>query len=469
MKLVLTGNPLFQSSSSKIPSKPSSPMGTQPDSSNQLSRGITPSTGDSGIGGVPAIQLKNEPNVVLSLTHVALTCYQVWKHDHFGSSFIKCDQNFTKESVLRHGGFGVRVVYKGQLDDGTKIAVKRMESGVICNKALDEFESEISVLTKVRHIHLVSLLGYSTQGLERILVYKYMHQGELSRHLFHWKNFKLEPLSWKRMLNIALDVAKGMEYLHLAHQSFIHPDGDKRAKYENSDIRISDISDSDIGYFIADFRIRIHLNTSNFHTTSLPIAVTPVTPSASIADYHRHTFTLILTITLIYTFQISLIFITTDPNVLNQLQRGLDLGNNNFSPPQLKYNPSMKLVLSGNPLFQSSSSKIPPKPSSPTGSQPDSSSQHTPRITPRTKCSSVPHSCCGFCWFSAFNRPFSELGHRGFGVVYKGQLDDGTKIAVKRMESGVICNKALDEFESEISVLTKVRHLHLVSLLGYST
>ncbi|KAJ0702685.1 putative protein kinase RLK-Pelle-LRR-IX family [Helianthus annuus] len=100
-----------------------------------------------------------------------------------------------------------------------------MESGVICNKVLDEFESEISVLTKVRHRHLVLLLGYSTQGLKRILVYEYMPQGELSRHQFRWKNFKLEPLSWKRRLSIALDVARGMGYLHsLAHQSFIHRD-----------------------------------------------------------------------------------------------------------------------------------------------------------------------------------------------------------------------------------------------------
>ncbi|KAM0012653.1 putative protein kinase RLK-Pelle-LRR-IX family [Helianthus debilis subsp. tardiflorus] len=68
-----------------------------------------------------------------------------------------------------------------------------MESGVICNKALDEFELEISVLTKVRHRHLMLLLGYSTQGLKRILVYEYMPQG--------------------------------MEYLHsLAHQSIIHQD-----------------------------------------------------------------------------------------------------------------------------------------------------------------------------------------------------------------------------------------------------
>lgn len=132
-------------------------------------------------------------------------------------------KNFASENELGRGGFGV--VYKGELDDGTKIAVKRMEAGVISNKALDEFQSEIAVLSKVRHRHLVSLLGYSIEGNERILVYEYLPQGALSKHLFQWKKLELEPLSWKRRLNIALDVARGMEYLHtLAHQSFIHRD-----------------------------------------------------------------------------------------------------------------------------------------------------------------------------------------------------------------------------------------------------
>lgn len=135
----------------------------------------------------------------------------------------KVTKNFAPENELGRGGFGV--VYKGELDDGTKIAVKRMEAGVISNKALDEFQAEIAVLSKVRHRHLVSLLGYSTEGYERLLVYEYMPQGALSRHLFHWKSFNLEPLSWKRRLNIALDVARAMEYLHnLAHKSFIHRD-----------------------------------------------------------------------------------------------------------------------------------------------------------------------------------------------------------------------------------------------------
>ncbi|KAE8697801.1 methyltransferase-like protein 21C-like [Hibiscus syriacus] len=132
-------------------------------------------------------------------------------------------KKFASENELGRGGFGV--VYKGELDDGTQIAVKRMGAGVITSKALDEFQAEIAVLSKVRHGNLVYRSGYSIEGNERIFVYEYMPQGALSKHLFHWKSLKLEPLSWKRRLNIALDVARGMEYLHiLAHQSFIHRD-----------------------------------------------------------------------------------------------------------------------------------------------------------------------------------------------------------------------------------------------------
>ncbi|XP_062015948.1 receptor protein kinase TMK1-like [Rosa rugosa] len=135
----------------------------------------------------------------------------------------KVTNNFAPENELGHGGFGT--VYKGELEDGTNLAVKRMEGGVISSKGLDEFQAEIAVLSKVRHRHLVSLLGYSVEGSERLLVYEYMSQGALSRHLFHWKTLSLKPLSWTRRLIIALDVARGVEYLHsLARQTFIHRD-----------------------------------------------------------------------------------------------------------------------------------------------------------------------------------------------------------------------------------------------------
>ncbi|KNA03176.1 hypothetical protein SOVF_211670 isoform A [Spinacia oleracea] len=135
----------------------------------------------------------------------------------------KVTKNFAPENQLGRGGFGV--VYKGVLEDGTTIAVKRMEAGVVNGKQLDEFQAEIAVLSKVRHRHLVSLFGYSIEANERLLVYEYMPHGALSKHLFHWKKLDMEPLPWKRRLVIALDVARGMEYLHtLAQQSFIHRD-----------------------------------------------------------------------------------------------------------------------------------------------------------------------------------------------------------------------------------------------------
>ncbi|CAK8570460.1 unnamed protein product [Lathyrus sativus] len=131
--------------------------------------------------------------------------------------------NFSDKNILGKGGFGT--VYKGELDDGTKIAVKRMQSDMVGDKGLNEFKSEIAVLTKVRHRHLVALLGYCLEDNEKLLVYEYMPQGTLSQHLFDWKDDGVKPLEWKRRLSIALDVARGVEYLHgLAQQIFIHRD-----------------------------------------------------------------------------------------------------------------------------------------------------------------------------------------------------------------------------------------------------
>ncbi|TKY61008.1 Receptor protein kinase TMK1 [Spatholobus suberectus] len=132
--------------------------------------------------------------------------------------------NFNEENILGKGGFGT--VYKGELHDGTQIAVKRMQTaGLVDEKGLSEFTAEIAVLTKVRHRNLVALLGFCLDGSERLLVYEYMPQGALSEHLISWKCEGLKPLEWKTRLSIALDVARGVEYLHgLAQQIFIHRD-----------------------------------------------------------------------------------------------------------------------------------------------------------------------------------------------------------------------------------------------------
>ncbi|XP_031275088.1 receptor-like kinase TMK3 [Pistacia vera] len=106
--------------------------------------------------------------------------------------------NFSEKNILGRGGFGT--AYKGELLDGTKMTVKRMKPGA------------------VRHCHLVALLD----GNARLLVYEYMPQGSLIEHPFNWKEGGLKPLQWSQRLGIAMDVARGLDYLHgLAHQSFI--------------------------------------------------------------------------------------------------------------------------------------------------------------------------------------------------------------------------------------------------------
>ncbi|XP_010246967.1 PREDICTED: receptor-like kinase TMK4 [Nelumbo nucifera] len=131
--------------------------------------------------------------------------------------------NFSEEKELGRGGFGI--VYKGEMKDGTQVAVKRMESSLMGTKGMNEFQSEIAVLSKLRHRSLVALLGHCINGNERLLVYEYMPQGTLGEHLFEWKTRRYPPLTWKQRVAIALDMARGVEYLHtLAQQSFIHRD-----------------------------------------------------------------------------------------------------------------------------------------------------------------------------------------------------------------------------------------------------
>jgi len=136
---------------------------------------------------------------------------------------LEATNNFSDENILGQGGFGV--VYKGILHDGSLVAVKRMDPNLKRTNAMTEFQSEIAVLSEVRHRHLLALLGYCVDEGERIMVYEFMAQGTLEHHLFKFEERGLRPLCWKQRLAIALDVARGVEYLHsLAQQSFIHRD-----------------------------------------------------------------------------------------------------------------------------------------------------------------------------------------------------------------------------------------------------
>ncbi|KAA8536075.1 hypothetical protein F0562_028553 [Nyssa sinensis] len=99
-------------------------------------------------------------------------------------------KNWDPNAVIGVGGFGN--VYIAEIDEGTKIAVKR--GNPQSEQGINEFQTEIQMLSKLRHRHLVSLIGYCDENSEMILVYEFMSNGPLRDHLYG-KN--LPSLSWK--------------------------------------------------------------------------------------------------------------------------------------------------------------------------------------------------------------------------------------------------------------------------------
>lgn len=114
--------------------------------------------------------------------------------------------NFSSDNFISEGGFGL--VYQGRLEDGQHIAVKQHKEA--SSQGEKEFRSEVEVLSYAQHKNLVTLLGFCSQDNHRLLVYEYVCNGSLDKHLSN----KVEPLQWKYRKKIAEGTARGLRYLH---------------------------------------------------------------------------------------------------------------------------------------------------------------------------------------------------------------------------------------------------------------
>ncbi|KAL9236646.1 hypothetical protein vseg_011288 [Gypsophila vaccaria] len=142
------------------------------------------------------------------------------------------------DNKLGEGGFGE--VYKGVLENGQEIAVKRLSKN--SGQGTAEFNTEIVVVAKLQHKNLVKLLGFCLAPKEKILVYEYLPNSSLDRCISD--NDKRLSMAWETRFKIINGIARGLLYLH----------EDSRLKIVHRDLKPSNILlDAGMNPKIADF------------------------------------------------------------------------------------------------------------------------------------------------------------------------------------------------------------------------
>ncbi|XP_058073097.1 G-type lectin S-receptor-like serine/threonine-protein kinase At1g11330 isoform X1 [Magnolia sinica] len=133
--------------------------------------------------------------------------------------------HFSHANKLGEGGFGP--VYKGNLQSGEEIAVKRLSKS--SGQGLEEFKNEVKLISKLQHRNLVKILGCCIEGEEKLLIYEYMPNKSLDVFLFDPSQQSV--LDWAKRFHIVEGIARGLLYLHR----------DSRLKIIHRDLKASNI------------------------------------------------------------------------------------------------------------------------------------------------------------------------------------------------------------------------------------
>lgn len=136
------------------------------------------------------------------------------------AELLKSTNNFNQANIIGCGGFGL--VYKANLPNGSKAAIKRLSGD--CGQMEREFRAEVEALSRAQHKNLVTLQGYCKHGNDRLLIYSYMENGSLDYWL-HESVDENSVLNWDVRLKIAQGAARGLAYLHkVCEPHIVHRD-----------------------------------------------------------------------------------------------------------------------------------------------------------------------------------------------------------------------------------------------------
>ncbi|KAL6977923.1 putative serine/threonine-protein kinase pbl3 [Sarracenia purpurea var. burkii] len=143
------------------------------------------------------------------------------------SDLKNATKNFRSDSLLGEGGFGY--VFKGWIDGNTFAPSKPGTGIVVAIKKLKtesfqghkEWLTEVNYLGQLHHENLVKLIGYCSESENRLLVYEFMPKGSLENHLFRKG---VQPIPWTTRMRIAVDVARGLSFLHNLDANVIYRD-----------------------------------------------------------------------------------------------------------------------------------------------------------------------------------------------------------------------------------------------------
>ncbi|PSS07269.1 Tyrosine-sulfated glycopeptide receptor like [Actinidia chinensis var. chinensis] len=136
------------------------------------------------------------------------------------TEILKATDNFNQANIIGCGGFGL--VYRATLENGTKLAVKKLSGDMGLMER--EFKAEVEALSTAQHKNLVSLQGYCVHDGCRLLMYSYMENGSLDYWL-HEKPDGAAQLDWPTRLRIARGASYGLAYMHqVCEPHIVHRD-----------------------------------------------------------------------------------------------------------------------------------------------------------------------------------------------------------------------------------------------------